>query len=543
MPATEADFTSLSLDGAAFLADQWLFLAPAVQSLNAFFLGKQSNGAVEPTDVLTGLAFGIDGQDVNHLDWRVFVTAANAFEIQENTGTDGAPTWVARLVAGAGGGADHGGLAGLGDDDHTQYALVTGARDFTGDVTLDGAAATRALIINSTINGTAEVILQDAGTEAWALQCGNAQEFVLQWLNTDRVMVVEANAPATALHIDSDGHIGFGVNPTASFAFWAQGTARFLFEHAADTAGAFMLSAGLVADQNISLEFAHRGITEWELTVAAVDDAFRLINGVDTVLTVEDTAPANSFYIDADGHVGFGRDPNASNWVFDNNADAAVLFDLDSGSTAAQDITMRFLDRGTNQWAIRSVASSGNFIGIDSGSVTWMIIEDGVDANAFYIDADGHVGFGLNPTVSFGLNCIAGNAWRFHNQADAAGAFNIGTGSTALQTTDLNWVDHNDAVIFQMRVLNSAPDIWRLRDATNNIISVEVGSIAQALQIDATGIGFFNTAPVARPAAYTLNATQAPSRTLLQSSAATATNNNNVLSQVIQDLQALGLLQ
>lgn len=33
---------------------------------------------------------------------------------------------------------DHGGLSGLGDDDHTQYILVDGTRAFTGDVSLGG---------------------------------------------------------------------------------------------------------------------------------------------------------------------------------------------------------------------------------------------------------------------------------------------------------------------------------------------------------------------------------------------------------------------
>lgn len=36
---------------------------------------------------------------------------------------------------------DHGGLSGLADDDHTQYSLVTGARAFTGKVTLVAGAS------------------------------------------------------------------------------------------------------------------------------------------------------------------------------------------------------------------------------------------------------------------------------------------------------------------------------------------------------------------------------------------------------------------
>ena len=63
------------------------------------------------------------------------------------------------------------------------------------------------------------------------------------------------------------------------------------------------------------------------------------------------------------------------------------------------------------------------------------------------------------------------------------------------------------------------------------------------LNHDGTNVGFYTVAPVARPAAYTLTATQVPSRTLAANASATATNNNAVLSQVIQDLQANGLLQ
>jgi hypothetical protein len=55
-------------------------------------------------------------------------------------------------------------------------------------------------------------------------------------------------------------------------------------------------------------------------------------------------------------------------------------------------------------------------------------------------------------------------------------------------------------------------------------------------------VGFYDTTPVAQSAAYTRNATIVESRTLLQSSAATATNNNNVLAALIADLQALGLI-
>jgi len=62
---------------------------------------------------------------------------------------DGAPSiTVSGTTAGE---IDHGSLSGLGDDDHTQYILATGARAFTGEVagidpTVSGSLATKAYV-------------------------------------------------------------------------------------------------------------------------------------------------------------------------------------------------------------------------------------------------------------------------------------------------------------------------------------------------------------------------------------------------------------
>lgn len=45
-------------------------------------------------------------------------------------------TWGAQSGGGGGGSSDHGGLTGLTDDDHTQYLLVDGTRQMTGDLDL-----------------------------------------------------------------------------------------------------------------------------------------------------------------------------------------------------------------------------------------------------------------------------------------------------------------------------------------------------------------------------------------------------------------------
>ncbi len=86
-------------------------------------------------------------------------------------------------------------------------------------------------------------------------------------------------------------------------------------------------------------------------------------------------------------------------------------------------------------------------------------------------------------------------------------------------------------------------------DQTDARLSVGSGQLVidAAVQIDGdlnhdgTNVGFYGTAPAAQSAAYTRNATIVEDRTLLQSSAATILNNNNVLAAIVADLQATGL--
>lgn len=48
------------------------------------------------------------------------------------------------LTISGSGSVDHGGLTGLGDDDHTQYSLVDGSRDFTGNISTTASSPTAA---------------------------------------------------------------------------------------------------------------------------------------------------------------------------------------------------------------------------------------------------------------------------------------------------------------------------------------------------------------------------------------------------------------
>jgi hypothetical protein len=99
MAATqESDFTSIvdtSDSGAAlkYLADQYPLVARALHGLACYFVQKVSTGT-EPTDVLVGIVLG-EGTD--HNKWRLFVTGSDLY-VQENTGTEGSPTWTTRVT-------------------------------------------------------------------------------------------------------------------------------------------------------------------------------------------------------------------------------------------------------------------------------------------------------------------------------------------------------------------------------------------------------------------------------------------------------------
>lgn len=81
-------------------------------------------------------------------------TANRVYTFPDTDGTVVLTTTIGALLVGI----DHGGLVGLGDDDHTQYILVNGSRAFTGDQSLGGFSLTN---VNDPVNP------QDAATKAY----------------------------------------------------------------------------------------------------------------------------------------------------------------------------------------------------------------------------------------------------------------------------------------------------------------------------------------------------------------------------------------
>ena len=105
-----------------------------------------------------------------------------------------AGTGITITDAGAGGavtisvnaaGVDHSGLGGLADDDHTQYALVSGTRAFTGDVTIQQSAVSRLIVKTTGADSHAGVRIQN-DTRSWLIQAQGSDSDKLYFYDETR---------------------------------------------------------------------------------------------------------------------------------------------------------------------------------------------------------------------------------------------------------------------------------------------------------------------------------------------------------------------
>jgi hypothetical protein len=125
---------------------------------------------------------------------------------------DGAGTLKADVLAG---GVDHGGLAGLGDDDHSIYAYLDGR---TGGQTLVGGTAPgEDLIFQSTANGTrgsiffglAQVSVYDEANESWGFGGAADVEFVVKVHGPTSLVHTATTADEHGIEIAADA-AGYG---------------------------------------------------------------------------------------------------------------------------------------------------------------------------------------------------------------------------------------------------------------------------------------------------------------------------------------------
>jgi hypothetical protein len=260
--ATETeDFTTLDVAGDDFLATQYPYLVRALQGLAAFFEHKVATGT-EPSDILEGLIYG---ESPNRNEWRILVSSGDLL-IQENTGSEGSPTWTTRNTFATGSGlttvSDHGGLGGLSDDDHTQYVLADGSRNITGSQTVKNTADASLKVVIDAGTSTeqiAEVVLADQGTESWSLRKTASGTLVIRDLENNQD-VCTFNPASGADHIVINS-VGVGIKKTAadSKALDVQGDARV----SGNLALATLTGSGAAAVQTLDTTASNEVTKAW----------------------------------------------------------------------------------------------------------------------------------------------------------------------------------------------------------------------------------------------------------------------------------------
>ena len=169
-------------------------------------------------------------------------TFGNSGDIFSSGGAAAAPTWVTRATLNAA--LDHGLLIGLGDDDHTQYALLAGRSG--GQTLIGGTAASNPLNLQSTSNATrGDIVLDGADlTFTSSMRARMASQNRFRYLN------------AIATATKSADQTGMGVNAWTTLAFGAEETdTDTMHDNSTDNsqlllriAGKWLVSASIYTD-------------------------------------------------------------------------------------------------------------------------------------------------------------------------------------------------------------------------------------------------------------------------------------------------------
>jgi hypothetical protein len=243
---------------------QWNKLVRLLKALTAISIQKVGGGS-EPTDILEGWILGLSP---NRNEWRIKVVGTDLL-VQENTGSEGTPTWTTRNTFATGSGltvgSDHGLLAGLTDDDHTQYVLVTGTRKMTGSLELENAAdATLSVEVDSGTSAQqiSQLILSDRGTQRWAVRKNASGNLIVRDLvNSQDIMTVTANSGADRIIINSTG-VGIGQAASGGKELDVLGDIRA----SADVATVSLTASGAVVGASVNATSPNELTKAWGVT-------------------------------------------------------------------------------------------------------------------------------------------------------------------------------------------------------------------------------------------------------------------------------------
>ena len=210
-------------------------------------------------------------------------------------------------------------LTNLGNDDHTQYSLVSGTRQFTGNVRIDGnptSGIDRILTIDSGSNAEALIDLRNGGNLSARLDASRVtDEFRIIRQNATPALVIEAlgsKFSTTQLYLDGDGDLGINTtNPLGELdvagVFGIKANAIIRGDMTLTYSGNNAIIVNSSNSNEARMELQAASSTAW--TVAKKADGNFAVRGNDSnnePLVIEDGAATDSVIVKSWGSVGIG---------------------------------------------------------------------------------------------------------------------------------------------------------------------------------------------------------------------------------------------
>lgn len=502
-------------------------------------------------------------------------------------------TWKNVTVAAISGSIDHGGLTGLGDDDHAQYLLADGTRPLTapwttGDFRIDAGQLTIArtgLTSSFVAAGLALGIADSAGGGIWSgltidvdydYSGAGVSTTVVKGIDMEFDMVVSGGGSVLASPTALDARITipsatfFVGLPAVNFDIVNNATSLPFDNGAMNTLLTTVATAGTaqrsVIDANSALASSVQAVSAYR----GFADGSNLYTGNTVGIhaqTINNTA--------ANGTFGILSTPSIIADSLDNDKKLAFKgvigsLMLESGNIIATASGVSFYSRPTDvstthlnflNWGQLYIESDAEFDGTvycDNATLGWRAVAD------CHLDSNDRLLFGAAQESSIRQD---GTDLEIDADFGSTGAIlrvltlvDISTGGTgvALRTDD-------DIVILadsKNLELGAANDFHLYFDGSNAVLDpdpvtgtaiVLIGvtgdddmrltniEIDGALNHDGATAGFFGTAPVAQAAAYT--PTNVSADRSYNADATTINELADVLGTLIADLQAYGLLQ
>ncbi len=248
--------------------------------------------------------------------------------------------------------SDHGGLGGLGDDDHTQYSLVSGTRAFTGTVGGVTPVASSDLATKGYVDGLGGDFSGLTDGSVVFVSSGAAAEDndQLYWDDSTDVLVIGDNDGGDTTFNDGGGPLALSNNLVVRNADDTALEAQFArFSSVAGSPSNFALSrargsiatpASINAGDSLGaiVGLAFDG-TDWEqLAQIRIESGAATTDGQIKLLTRTGSTLADVFGCHEDGYVVVGDLDSVTPNLADGQGDLAVGADLDViGQTRLQD--------------------------------------------------------------------------------------------------------------------------------------------------------------------------------------------------------------